>query len=31
MDENGAAPTGYARLRIMVDFNDEVVKAVGPP
>jgi hypothetical protein len=31
MDENGAAPAGHARSRIMVDLNDEIVKAVGPP
>jgi hypothetical protein len=30
MDENGTAPTGHARSRIVVDLNDEIVKAVGP-
>jgi hypothetical protein len=31
MDENGTASTGHARSRIVVDLNDEIVKAVGPP
>jgi hypothetical protein len=31
MDENGAAPAGHARSRIVVDLNDEIVKAIVPP
>jgi hypothetical protein len=31
MDENGTAPTGHARPFIVIDLNDEIVKAVGPP